>query len=588
MKNLSIVNWSLNKLLSTESDSLERAKIKILFSLLILSLSKVIVVIITAWYYQQDFQLNRSVIFGVIYLILFKLLLSKKISISKTSHFMVWVGLVVIWSNIFIKSGSLSLVIIQFIFMLIMSSFYLIGSRVALIASILACLPVMINLLYDNKVFSNKYTSDFVASPGYEILVILNFLTVIIAHYFFNEAFKNNMSIQKELNKKLEIAVEEANKAAQSKSDFLSAMSHELRTPLNAVIGMTNLFLSDPKSYDQQENLKILQFSSLNLQALINDVLDFNKLNSDKLGLNNISFNLYEQVQNICATMKFQFEEKKINLMIDLDEQLKSVFIISDSLRITQILYNLLGNALKFTAKGNVMISLKIIDRSQSYIKINFAVADTGIGITKDKQEIIFEPFIQASSTVSKNYGGTGLGLAIVKRLLQLFESSISLESQPNLGSKFFFNINFKIGDAGLVTEVKNTDILKEDLSHLKILVAEDHVMNRLLLKKVLNKWNNQPTFAENGLEAIAKLKEEDFDIILMDLYMPELDGYHAAQFIRNMQDGRKSRIPILAFTASVSDTLILDIKAAGMNDCLSKPFDPQELYRKIYFLVNV
>jgi signal transduction histidine kinase len=584
MNNLSILNWSLNKLLSTESDSLERAKIKILFSLLLLSLSKALVVIVTAWYYQQDFQLNRSVFFGIIYLILFKLLLSKKISISKTSHFMVWVGLLVIWSNIFIKSGSLSLVIIQFTFMLIMSSFYLIGSKVALIASILACLPVMINLLYDTKVFFDKYTSDIIASPGYEILVLLNFLTVIIAHYFFNQAFRNNLSIQKELNKKLEIAVKEANQAAQSKSDFLSAMSHELRTPLNAVIGISNLLLSNPKNNDREENLNILKFSSTSLQSLINDILDFNKLNSDKLNLDFQKVNLYSLVNNVCSTMKFQFIEKNIQLIVNIDQQLQNLEVITDSTRITQILYNLIGNSLKFTTEGGVTVYLKVISQDMEQVEVEFIVEDTGMGISEEQQQIIFEPFVQASVNIARNYGGTGLGLAIVRNLLNLFNSDIHLESTVNKGSKFYFSLNLLINQ-NLEDVDFNINVIDKDLSEIRILVAEDHAMNRLLIKKVLNNWKNQPIFAENGKQVIEKLKQQSFDIILMDLYMPELDGYTAARIIRAMDDKDKAQTPILAFTASVSQHLDADIKAVGMNDYLCKPFKPQELYEKIIAL---
>ncbi|KHJ38370.1 autoinducer 2 sensor kinase/phosphatase LuxQ [Pedobacter glucosidilyticus] len=581
MNNLSILNLSLKKLLSTESDSLERVKIKILFSLLVLSLSKVLVVLFTAWYYQQDFQLNRSVFFGIIYFLLLKLLLSRKTSLSRISHMMVWMGLIVIWSNVLMVSGSLNLVAIQFTFMLIMSSFYLIGSRVAIIASILACLPIMINLVYDIKWGLNEYVSAPLASPGYEILVALNFLTVIVAHYFFNQAFSANIAKQIELNRKLEITAKEANQAAQSKSDFLSAMSHELRTPLNAVIGITDLFLANPKSDDNEENLRILKFSSMSLHALINDILDFNKLSSDKLNLDLQKVNLYELVSDVCSTMKFQFEKKHIDLKVSIDEQLQNLPVLSDATRITQILYNLIGNALKFTAKGSVTVSLKVVRQDTEQISVVFSVADTGIGISKEQQQVVFEPFRQATTSISRNYGGTGLGLAIVRKLLSLFDSDIHLESIPYKGSNFYFNLNLLIDQSTDDLSIE-LDLLDKDLSEIRILVAEDHVMNRLLLQKVLNKWNNTPVFAENGIEALEKLREDSFDIVLMDLYMPELDGYATAKHIRAMQDSRKSQIPILAFTATVSENLLADIQAAGMNDYLSKPFKPIELYQKL------
>jgi signal transduction histidine kinase/CheY-like chemotaxis protein len=585
MKKLSILNFSLHKLLSTESDSLERAKIKILFSLLVLALIKVIVVAGTAWYFQQGFQLHRALFFGSFYVIILKLMLSRRISFAKTSHFMVLIGLLIIWSNIFMVNRAFNLVAIQFAFMLIMSSFYLIGSRFAIIASLLACLPVMLDLAFDIKGFIIKQTAVPLASPGYEILVALNFLTVIIAHYFFNQAFSANIATQIELNKKLETAVQEANQAAQSKSDFLSAMSHELRTPLNAVIGITDLFLANPRSQDKQENLNILKFSSMSLQALINDILDFNKLSSNKLSLDIQSLNLFELVSNICATMKLQFEEKNVNLVIAIDPQLQNLAVLSDSTRITQILYNLIGNALKFTSQGSVTVSLKLLSRDMEQIRVEFAVEDTGMGISKEQQQIVFEPFMQASANIARNYGGTGLGLAIVRNLLQLFGSDIHLESSPNQGSKFYFTLDLWINQSFEDKEVE-LDTLYIDLSEISILVAEDHPMNRLLLKKVLNNWNNQPVFAENGKEAIEKLKEAKFDIVLMDLYMPVLDGYAAAKHIRAMEDKAKAQLPILAFTASVSEHLDSDIKEAGMNDYLCKPFKPLELYHKLIALI--
>jgi signal transduction histidine kinase len=585
MNNLSILNLSLNKLLSTESDSLERAKIKILFSLLVLALVKVIVVASTAWYFQQGFQLNRAVFFGSIYVIILKLMLSRKISFSKTSHFMILIGLIIIWSNIFMVNRDFNLVAIQFAFMLIMSSFYLIGSRFAIIASLLACLPVMLDLMFDIKGFIIKQTAVPLASPGYEILVALNFLTVIVAHYFFNQAFSANIATQIELNKKLEIAVQEANQAAQSKSDFLSAMSHELRTPLNAVIGITDLFLSNPKSNDKEENLNILKFSSMSLQALINDILDFNKLSSNKLSLDIQKVNLFELVSNLCSTMKLQFEEKNINLVVVIDEQLQNLNVLSDSTRITQILYNLVGNALKFTAQGSVKVSLKVISKDKEQINVEFSVEDTGIGISKEQQQIVFEPFMQATANIARNYGGTGLGLAIVRNLLNLFDSDIHLESAPNQGSKFYFNLNLWTNESFDDIDLE-PDTTFQDLSEIKILVAEDHPMNRLLLKKVLNNWNNKPTFAENGREVLEKLTEENFDIVLMDLYMPVLDGYAATKHIRAMDDKTKAQLPILAFTASVSEHLYSDIKEAGMNDYLCKPFKPLELYQKLLGLV--
>ena len=579
-KKLPFINFSLTKLLDSEPNTFNKAKIKIFFTVLIFSIIKALVVIVVAFYHNQTFQVGRALFLLIFFLILMKLLLAGRSYFRAVAHIMIFLGLLTIWSIVYVSAQTVNIVTLQFVFMLILSSFYLLGTRIGTFYAIFGILPIVLYIISGRDLISHDIASNTLVSPGYELIVILNFFTIITSHYLFHRAFVENVEEKEALNLQLQVAVNEANLAAKSKSDFLSTMSHELRTPLNSVLGITDVFLDNPDSSDREENLKILKFSASTLYTTINDILDFNKLSSNKLSLEAVSVNLYQLIHDVCAALQFTAREKKIDLLIDVDKSLKDKYLITDSVRITQIIYNLVGNGLKFTSKGSVSVRLELIGRSADHIHIKFSVIDTGIGISNDQQELIFDAFSQASSSTSRNFGGTGLGLAIVKQLLSLFNSEIQLESVPGAGSNFFFEITFKLDKEPALKEVpKETTV--GDLSHLKILVAEDNLMNRMLLEKIFVKWNNKIIIVENGEEAIKKASEEVFDVILMDLYMPVVDGYMAARQIRALPDPY-NHVCIIAFTASVSHSLNDDIKAAGMNGYIAKPFDINELYSKL------
>lgn len=581
---MSIYNWSLKKLLSSEQDSFVRAKITILFAILTFSILKAAIVIATALYAEQPFQLTRAIIALVFYTILLKILLSNKSLLYVLSHILIVIGILIIWSNVFLTAQEVNIVTMQFVFMAFLSSFYLLGVRYGILYSFVCALPVVIYLLAGKDLIFHSLSSEKLASPGYEIIGILNFLTIVISHYLFHEAFVSNIGEKEVLNEQLQDAVKEANIATQVKTDFLSTMSHELRTPLNAVIGMTDLFLSNPNSSDKEENLKILKFSAVSLHSVINDILDFNKLGANRLELESISVPLETLMNDICAGLMFQAKDKGINLEMDLSESIKGKRVITDPTRITQIIYNLAGNAIKFTAKGSVTVRLEVIEENSDDIHIKFSVIDTGIGISTDKQKTIFEPFQQASSSTTRDFGGTGLGLAIVKQLLVLFHSDIHLQSTPEKGSTFYFKISFPLDKKLEDTPSKDVLIIEEneDLSNLRVLVAEDNIINRLLLKKVFSRWNNEPIFVENGQLAIERAPSQTFDVILMDLHMPIKNGYEAARIIRNSPEYSDGKLQIIAFTASVSPDMYDKIVEAGMNDYVFKPFDAKELYQKM------
>jgi two-component system, sensor histidine kinase len=577
---VSFFNWSFTKLLKTESDHFGKAGIKIIFCLLVFSLIKASIVIGVTFYYKQDLQLQRAVVLLFVYITLFKLLLANKAYMGVVAHMMVWLGLFLIWSNVFLFAQSINILTLQFVFMLILGSFCLMNPRFGIIYAIAATLPVILHLIFGQRLQFEGISPDELAAPGYEIMVVLNFVTIVICHYLFQQSFKSNIKEKEALNDQLQLAVKEANLAAESKSEFLSTMTHELRTPLNSVIGISQLLLQDSHSREQEVSLQILKVSAENLYSLINNILDFNKLGSEKLELEEIPVALDDLVREVCLGLRFQAEQKEIDFLLHIDEAINRG-IMTDPTRITQIIYNLAGNAIKFTEQGTVSVALNVLAADDQLLKVRFSVIDTGVGISADRQEAIFESFTQASVSTARNFGGTGLGLAIVKRLLLLFDSSIQIESALGAGSKFYFDISFKLRQrpADSFTERPQAD---PDLSDLKILVAEDNHMNRLLLVKVFARWNNKPEFAVNGQEAIDKVSSNPYDVVLMDLHMPLVDGFDAARAIRAMADPQRSGVRIIALTASVSDNLGYKIKEAGMDDFLYKPFRLNDLYLKL------
>lgn len=578
---ISIFNFSFNKIFEDETNSLNKAKYKILYTIFLMFFLKAICAIVTSIYFDQNTQLIRAIILLFIYLVLFRCFLSKLLSFKAIAHIIVLSSLLLISSNLFITAKSVNIITLQFAFSLILCSFYIINSAYGFFYSSIAISLIMISMLFGSKFEIFNSANGALASPGYEIIVVLNFISLIFIPYLFQEAFIKTIKEKEDLNLKLLMAVEVAKDAAQAKSNFLSTMSHELRTPLNAVIGTTNLLLEDSYHKDQTSNLNDLKFSANCLYNIVNDILDFNKLDSSKLQLEKINVNLNELLKNVCSGLINQALEKGIELKMDLNPEIANYDLITDPTRITQIIYNLVGNAIKFTKEGSVEVGLSILNRDDKFLKLRFFVKDTGIGIGESKKELIFEPFNQESSSITRNYGGTGLGLAIVKRLLLLFNSNINLESEVGKGSEFYFDINFEYENKSIISK-NEIAIIDYDISNIKILVAEDNLMNRVLIKKVLSKWKNDPVFAENGQEAVELSKLNYYDVILMDLHMPKVDGFEASKLIRSDLTNLNNKTPIIAFTASVSNTILEDIKAVGMNDFIYKPFNADEMYNKL------
>ncbi|MES2730837.1 MAG: response regulator [Bacteroidota bacterium] len=379
-------------------------------------------------------------------------------------------------------------------------------------------------------------------------------------------------------------AKEQAEKSMRAKEQFLSNMSHEIRTPMNAVIGMTHLLLQEDPSPSQVENLKTLRFSAENLLVLINDILDLSKIEAGKIIFESVDFSLIDLLNDIRQMVAYKAEEKGIKLKLWLDSELPAI-LVGDPVRLSQILINLIGNAIKFTNKGFVEVNVNVKALLADQVTIDFSVCDTGIGIAGDQIEHIFDSFTQANANTTRKYGGSGLGLAITKKLLELQNSQIQVKTESGRGSTFFFDIVFKKGAQATATSNNNTGqatIDMDRLKHVRLLLVEDNDINRMVAGRFLSKWGVNIDYASNGLIALEKVRSKQYDIILMDLQMPEMDGYDATKAIRGIADPYYQAVPIIALTASA----MLDVRdrvfLVGMNDYVSKPFNPNDLYHKI------
>lgn len=397
-----------------------------------------------------------------------------------------------------------------------------------------------------------------------------NLLDIVV---FLQEQIKNKAIIEQELR----LAKEMAEKANQAKSEFLSMMSHEIRTPLNAIVGLTYLMQQEECPPAFIDNLKTLQFSTDNLYFLINNILDFSKIEAGKVELESTPFDFKQLVSNIKRSNQVRSEEKGTQIRLMLDDDIPDS-LVGDSLRISQILSNLVSNAVKFTSNGSISIETSLIAKTALDATLRISVADTGIGIPKDKQQVIFERFIQANSATTRKFGGTGLGLVITKKLLELHGSKIELESEEGKGAKFSFTLKLAIGEAQNNINVLPEKVNEKTLDGVTVLLVEDYEVNIKVAGKFLTRWKIQYDVAENGLIALEKYAAKKYDVILMDLQMPEMDGYTATARIRE-QD---TTIPIIALTASA--TLNNQDRAfeVGMTDYVTKPFNPKELFMKI------
>ena len=382
-----------------------------------------------------------------------------------------------------------------------------------------------------------------------------------------------------------EIAKEERSKAEnamQAKQHFLSNMSHEIRTPLNAIIGFTKVISKTDLSVKQQEYVAAIKTSGDTLIVLINDILDLAKVDAGKMTFEQEPFEMAMSISAMLHLFDTKIQEKNLLLVKEYDEKIPHL-LLGDPVRLNQIILNLVSNAVKFTLRGNITVSVRLLNEDATTAYIELAVSDTGIGIATDKLPTIFENFQQATSGTSRLYGGTGLGLAIVKQLVEMQGGSISVKSEVDAGTTFSVKLSFTKTQIRPKSAIGITEPDKQ-IKNITVLVAEDIALNQLLMKTLLDDFGFEFDIAGNGKIAIEKLRAKSYDIILMDLQMPEMNGFEATEYIRNKMN---SKIPIIALTADVTTVDLAKCKSVGMNDYISKPVDERLLYDKIVGLVQ-
>ena len=402
------------------------------------------------------------------------------------------------------------------------------------------------------------------------------FTFIAYVGFFFLQSLVLSYRVSFVLNQ----AREQAEQGLIAKSDFLSTMSHEIRTPLNSVIGMSHLLLkSDPRE-DQAEKLEVMLFSANNLLSIVNDVLDYNKIEAGKITFESIEMDLASTARNIVKGLQISAQDKNIELKLEVDPALKNK-VIGDPTRVSQVITNLVHNAIKFTQTGSVKVGIAVTNQTDRQITLRIEVQDTGIGISADKQKIIFERFTQADSSTSRGFGGTGLGLAISKKILELQNSALCLESEAGKGSTFYFVQVFEKSIKTIEQKEREDNLPKEEekpLTGISVLLVEDNAMNVMVAQSFLQRWGASIDVAVNGQEALDMLDTSRHSLVLMDLHMPVMDGYESTRIMRS----NGVTIPIVALTADLPKEIEEEVKETGIDDIVVKPFLPDELYRKV------
>jgi len=423
---------------------------------------------------------------------------------------------------------------------------------------------------------SQQKTNTFSKLISILAISLISILSLLSLSLYKNNVIRNRSNaLLREKNAELEIAKDKAEKATKTRSEFLSTVSHELRTPLNAINGITHLLIEENPNKSQMNYLNSLKFSGNYLIALINDILEINRIESENIPIEKINFNLVLLLENIQNSLKEIAQENNNNFIFEIDENIPKI-LIGDPTKMSQIFMNLINNSLKFTKNGFVKVIAKINTVEDNHVTIAFKVADNGIGIPEDKQISIFESFSQGSIEINRKYGGTGLGLAIVKKLIELLGGNIYLNSKVGLGSTFSFELPFEVSEVILIPEEKK----KYDeniVQNKKILLVEDNKINQMITKKMLENKGMVCVIVDNGEDSVDLFREEnDFDLVLMDVHLPGINGTIATEQIRKFN----TKIPIIALTAISLDENREMLISYGMTDVVTKPFEPEKFYQ--------
>ncbi|WP_339658766.1 response regulator [uncultured Polaribacter sp.] len=543
-------------------------RIKLVFTLALVNIGFAILCTILA--HKYDFiwlrnynALNIFAYIGAVYLAKNKDLNAARILYLITSSF----GIAII-SSFVGKNGS-----IEFIYMFNIGLPFILFSfrRERIFVILFALLPLVLwTLLFltDYNLFATKKLDPIIAREVIYPIAVSSAIALVLFQlvYFF---ILNSRYFDKIHSKELE-----ALEASNSKSKFLSTMSHEIRTPLNAVIGLSHILGDNNPREDQVQNIEALNYSGKILLNLLNNVLDFSKMQSTNIELDNIPVDLSVAVKQIKKIHEATCLKKGIIMNLEIDDDINYVWL--DIVRFNQVINNLVTNAIKFTDKGSVTLRIRKVKQHKDSLDLLTEIIDTGIGIPEDKQAIIWEAFAQASSTTNRLYGGTGLGLPIVKSIIETMGSQVKIDSVMGQGSRFYFQINLKLASD---IDLHKTIYKKEhNFKQNTVLLVEDNLINIMVAQQILEKENLKVFVAHDGQIAVNMVKENNYDVILMDIQMPIMDGYTASKEIRKFN----KYTPILALSASVFMEVKDKMEESGMNGFIFKPFDPEDLLNQI------
>jgi signal transduction histidine kinase/CheY-like chemotaxis protein len=575
-----------NAILRLEEGLLNKARIAVLMWLLI-AFSVLSVFLFIVYFFQERNILLYRISLLMVLFVAGPIMIFINVPWRAVGHYFILCLTVFIWSNLIILAEGINVVTVQYVFMIVSGGYYILGLRWGLIYSLVNTLPIV--FLFSLQQFYGVNISimhQAINIYAYNFSIVVNFLLLIFIHFYFFRAFKRTSRKERKLTANLKRSLTNARKIAEDKTNFLSTMSHELRTPLNAVIGMTNVLMEGHPTPDQKVNLEILHFSAENLMATINDILSFNRLDVGMEKLELTTFRLDTLLSNVYGALKLRASAKAIKFDLVIDDNIKEINVHGDQSRLTQILFNLIGNAIKFTREGFVRVTVSSKEKSEDkWVVVKFEVSDSGIGIPEDQIANIFEPYFRAAHRTNRQYHGTGLGLSIARRLVELHGGILEIDSKEGIGTTFNFEISFTKMEA-IETESLNESVnTKTEIEGLRILVAEDDLINVVVLQKTLSRWGLKADVAGNGQLALNAVLANDYDVVFMDINMPVMDGFEASRLIREIDDSEKNSIYIIALTASIGISIKDNPDFQYLNDFLLKPFRPEDLQSKLEYV---